>query len=71
MVYGYTTAETETEMDIYLLYMYCVQHDCSQVPYHNEEARVRPVGPSAPQQLYYFEPYFGQVLNPTADPLPS
>ena len=27
-------------------------------------------GPLAPQQLYYFEPYFGQVLNPTADPLP-
>jgi hypothetical protein len=27
-------------------------------------------GPLAPQQLYYFEPYFGQVLNPFADPLP-
>ena len=28
-------------------------------------------GPSAPQQVYYFEPYFGQVLNPAADSLPS
>jgi hypothetical protein len=27
-------------------------------------------GPLAPQQLYYFEPYFGQVVNPTVDPLP-
>ena len=36
--------------------------------FHTMKRRV--FGPLAPQQLYYFEPYFGQVLNPTVDPLP-
>ena len=27
-------------------------------------------GPMAHQQLYYFESYFGQALNPTVDSLP-
>ena len=27
-------------------------------------------GPLAPQQLYYFEPYFGQVLDANVDTLP-
>ena len=28
-------------------------------------------GPLAPQQLYYFEPFFGQVLDPFEDRLPN
>ena len=30
----------------------------------------RVFGPQAPQELYYFEPYFGQALNPSADTIP-
>jgi hypothetical protein len=37
--------------------------------FHTMKSQV--FGPMAPQQLYYFEPYFGQVLNPIVDPLPS
>ena len=51
---------------ITLAHAYCV---AANIVHRFHEMKRYVFGPLAPQHLYFFEPYFGQVIDPTVDSL--